>query len=325
MTWDNNTDNKITLTGKDGVEIASIDASKFIKDGMLEDVELVNVVKAEDGTITIDGEAVAEGESVQGITTSGRYFKFTWNTYTYNESDDATKTTKVEYLNVESLVDSYTNGNEWIVFDQAANTISHKTVNGLDSGVAHGITADVTVDSTTEKSFKVPTLTVDAAGHVVSVDEKTVTITLPESIDTALQEIEIDACDYITATATKSGTTETIKLEANIGTFPVEGEGQVDGLATVADVVDYVKTNSTTVSDVETNPVSVASTTNVDGSTNYTVTLDEVVVENEDVENTMADATATHSYITSIETDGFGRVIRTVTETMKEDIDAGLY
>ncbi len=250
LTWGDNNDNKITLTGKDGVEIASIDASKFIKDGMLEDVELADVVVAEDGAIKINGTVVAEGESTQGITKSGKYFKFTWNTYTYNESGEATKTTKVEYLNVETLVDAYKAGNDWIVIDETANTISHKKVDGLDIENTHGIVEKVTVNGTESQTFNVPTLKVDAAGHVISVDEKTVTIDLPDTINTAVQTVtseeELNTTDkFVAVHATTTGTDVELTSEVEIQEI-ASATAEDNGLATALDVKNYVDNNAST-------------------------------------------------------------------------------
>ena len=306
----------IYLKGIDGANLGTVDASNFVKDGLLSDVSIV----------TGDG---AEHEDGQVLEKDKRYFKFIYKTVYYDENGTTVDSTKIIYLNVEQLVDSYSAGNGWIVFDQAANTISHKTVNGLDSENAHGIKADVTVDNTTEKSFKVPTLTVDAAGHVVSVDEQTVTIKLPASIDTAVQTINghIENASFITTTVTPSNnnTVQDIAVTAKLGTFAANEADLVNGLATVQAVTDYVQANSTTVSDVADNPVFVVDTTNANGSKDYKVSLNALVTENEDVTNTMADNTPRHSYITSIETDGFGRVVKTVTETMTEDIECGYW
>lgn len=69
---------KIQLIGKDGTAVSEIDATAFIKDGMLDKAELVvNPAGQPDGT----------------------YFKLTWNT-------DAGKS--VMYVNVTSLIDVYT-------------------------------------------------------------------------------------------------------------------------------------------------------------------------------------------------------------------------
>ena len=70
---------KIQLIGKDGrTAISEIDATAFIKDGMLDNAELV---------VNPDGQ------------TAGTYFKLTWNT-------DAGK--EVMYVNVTDLIDVYT-------------------------------------------------------------------------------------------------------------------------------------------------------------------------------------------------------------------------
>ena len=84
LTWD--TTNGLKLIGKGGTEIATIAASDFIKDGMLENVEL---------------KEASAGEPV-GEETSGTFLVFTFNT-------DAGK--EVINLNVTSLIDVYTAGN----------------------------------------------------------------------------------------------------------------------------------------------------------------------------------------------------------------------
>lgn len=221
---------EIRLTGKTTGEgeaaqtavIATIDATDFIKDGMLSEATIVSGTWA--GNVFTESETGAE-----------KAIKLVWNT-------DAGK--DVMYINAETLVDSYSAGNEWIVFNQNTNTISHKTVDGLDSTNAHGITADVTVDSTTTKTFQVPTLTVDAAGHVVSVDEKTVTITLPASIDTAVQDGAGVDTTYIETEVERNETATNqldVTVTAKIGTFSTTEADVVDGLATTTAVESYVE------------------------------------------------------------------------------------
>ena len=305
----NSDDKQIELHGVNGIIGNPIDATDFIKDGMLEDAEIITATTEE------------------GLEAGKRYIKFTFKTYQQGQ-EGVEEILKVEYLDVESLFDSYTADEQWIHIDQDANKISHIT-SGVTAGDYAVNANDVTVNSTTSQSFKVPTLTVDAAGHVTAASEKTVTISLPASIDTAVQTINGHAenASFITTTVTPSNnnTVQDIAVTAKLGTFAANEANLVNGLATVQAVTDYVQANSTTVSDVATNPVSVESTTNANGSKDYKVTLDAVEVENEDVTNTMANDTATHSYITSIETDGFGRVVKTVTETMTEDIDCGCW
>ena len=79
LTW-NKTDG-LKLIGKGGTEIATIPATDFIKDGMLQEVELVtNPDEQPEGT----------------------YLEFTFNTYAGS---------KVIYVNVTSLIDIYTGTN----------------------------------------------------------------------------------------------------------------------------------------------------------------------------------------------------------------------
>lgn len=86
LTW-SSTDG-LKLIGKEGTEIATIPATDFIKDGMLEDVELVQLTG---GT----------GANPSGLT-DGTYLYFTFNT------DGGSKEI---YVNVTSLIDIYTGTN----------------------------------------------------------------------------------------------------------------------------------------------------------------------------------------------------------------------
>lgn len=61
-------DGKILFKNAEGTQLAEVDASPFIKDGMLSDVEVVVIKKDEEGNIP---EGTVEGE---------KYIKFTWNT-----------------------------------------------------------------------------------------------------------------------------------------------------------------------------------------------------------------------------------------------------
>lgn len=86
LTW--STSDGLKLIGKDGAEIATIPAADFIKDGMLKNVELVELSEGED----TNPEGLADGT----------YLKFTFNA----DAGD-----KVIYVNVTSLIDIYTAGN----------------------------------------------------------------------------------------------------------------------------------------------------------------------------------------------------------------------
>ena len=329
LTYDS-TAKAIKLWGKSTeTPIATVDATDFIKDGMLADATIVS-------------GSWAEGSFTESETGKDKAIKFVWKTYQQGQSGQG-ELLKTEYLNVESLVDAYIAGNEWIEIDGTNNKISHKTVDGLDSTNAHGITSDVTVDNTDEKTFKVPTLTVDAAGHVVSVDEKTVTITLPESIDTAVQTVTseevLNTTDkFVAVHATREDDSNDVVLTSELQTQEIAtATTENNGLATALDVKNYVDTNSTTVSGytkttgegestVSTVVTEVVSTENTNGSTNYQVKLPEITVQTpEPTENSMDINTNTHTYMTGIETDGFGRVTKVITETMREDFDAGTY
>ena len=194
--------------------IATVDATDFIKDGMLSEAELVTN---------------PEGKP------AGEYIKLTFNADA--EQDPI-------YINVADLCDVYrVKENDWIQLSDFE--FSHKT-SGVTAGTYAANAANVTVDSTDEKSFKVPTLTVDAAGHVTAASEKTVTITLPASIDSAVQTINGHNLNdtFITTTVTPStdNKTQSIEVTAKIGSVGTA----TDGLATASDVQTYVDTNITT-------------------------------------------------------------------------------
>ena len=86
LTW--STSDGLKLIGKEGTEIARIPATDFIKDGMLENVELVQLTGGTE-------------QNPSGVT-DGTYLKFTFNT------DGGSK---VLYVNVTSLIDIYTGTN----------------------------------------------------------------------------------------------------------------------------------------------------------------------------------------------------------------------
>lgn len=86
LTW--STSDGLKLIGKEGTEIACIPATDFIKDGMLENVELVKLTGGTE-------------QNPSGVT-DGTYLKFTFNT------DGGSK---VLYVNVTSLIDIYTGTN----------------------------------------------------------------------------------------------------------------------------------------------------------------------------------------------------------------------
>ena len=178
----------IQIKGIGGEVISETNAAAFVKDGML---STATVVK---GTWT--GESFTE--STEG---NDKAIKLVWNT-------DAGK--DAMYINAETLVDSYSAGNGWIVIDQPTNKISHKEQENLPTtaqGIVEAVTGTGAYAET--KTFKVPQLTVDAAGHVTAVNEKEVSITLPSkqvASDVAITTITgIEASDVQGALAELQG------------------------------------------------------------------------------------------------------------------------
>jgi hypothetical protein len=289
LNYDSNKKTIQLLDNANGTAIGTIDATDFIKDGMLADAEII--------TAPVSGEDTLED--------GHRYIKFTFKTYQYGVEGE--EVLKVEYLDVENLFDSYTSGNEWIDIDQTANTISHKTITGLDSTNAHGITEAVTVNSTDTKTFQVPTLKVDAAGHVVSVDEKTVTITLPAYIDTAVQTVTaaqtevLSNTKFVAVNAIRAQNSNDVVLTSEVKTQAVatataaEGETPaVDGLATALDVKSYVDTK-----------VGEANT----AITNAIAKLDATVTDSNEKNDITVKVTQTDGILTAVEvTDSLAEV-----------------
>ena len=166
---------KIQLIGKDGTAVSEIDATAFIKDGMLDKAELVE---------NPDGQP------------AGTYFKLTWNT-------DAKK--EVMYVNVTDLIDVYTaktggglllDGHAFsvdttkIATVESVNAVSTKVsglkINGqsvTDSTVLTG--ADIKVDGT-ENAQTIKAAIVSAANSgVQSIGGKTGAIELVSGGTTA--------------------------------------------------------------------------------------------------------------------------------------------
>lgn len=188
------------LVIKDGeTTIASVDASQFVIDGMLENATF----STETNDLTLTFKTAAEG----GVT-----------------KQDIV-------IPLDSLVDVYT-GNG-VIDVSKAGVIYHKT-SGVIAGT-YGATAD---DSATtfgsSVTVKVPSLTVTAEGHVSEVEDKSVTVTLPSlptTIGTAVQDVTGDT--YVSAT--KTGTTVT--LTTVIGDV-ADGEDKLATASSVKEYVD---------------------------------------------------------------------------------------
>lgn len=90
------TTKKIILTGKDNYELATIDASSFVKDGMLEGSALYKATAAT-GTVTINGHQY----NLSGLTANHTYIVLVWNTDSNKEAMS---------IDVTTLIDVYTAG-----------------------------------------------------------------------------------------------------------------------------------------------------------------------------------------------------------------------
>lgn len=142
LTWSNS--DGLKLLGKDSTEIATIPATDFIKDGMLENVELVELTGGTE-------------ENPSGLT-DGTYLKFTFNT------DGGSK---VLYVNVTSLIDIYKAGDGLNLADGKTFSVKidpsseggYLTVgagglklSGVTQAISDAITSAVTGDSGTIKT-----------------------------------------------------------------------------------------------------------------------------------------------------------------------------
>lgn len=299
---------------KDGENvITEVNANAFVKDGFLQSV-------TKDATTN---ELI-----------------FTWNTDA--EAGEENQVTKIA---ISDLCDVYTADETYLHLE--GYKFEHKTITGLDSENTHGLTADVAVTNTTSTSFNVPSLKVDAAGHVTSVDEKTVTITLPASIDTAVQTIKghdvNDSHIKTTVTPSEDNKTQTIEVTAIFGSV----EDNSEGFAEATEVKEYVDgkidgltdyNTETTVSAAENSGIIVTPTIDnadpVNEQRTYAISLATVArVDNPTADGTagtpstssFADNTTTFTYVKDVITDTNGRVKGIVTETVTEFFDAGTY
>ena len=277
--------------GENGQEITKVNANSFVKDGFLQKVEK----DAENNTL-----------------------KFTWNTDAGIE---------VTTISISDLCDVYTADETYLHLN--GYKFEHKT-SGVTAG-EYGADADVTVNSTTSKSFIVPTLTVDAAGHVTAASEKTVTISLPASINTAVQTINGHTINdsFITTTVTPSNnnTTQTIAVTAQIGSVA----NNTAGLAEATEVRDYVDSKIQALDDsmtTVTDGVGISVKDRAAENSNdheYIVSLAEApATVTNDTDDYVA-ANGTHTRISDIIVDDYGRVTAVTKTTVTENFDAGTY
>ena len=316
LTYDS-TAKEIRLWGTSTTQpLAKVDATDFIKDGMLEDAEIITATTEE------------------GLEAGKRYIKFTFKTYQQGQ-EGVEELLKVEYLAVEDLFDSYTSGNEWIVIDQAANTISHKTVDGLDTVNVHGsitrkdtgVTGNNLTNAGESIQLAVPIIEVDAAGHVTRIDEYTTIITLPASIASAVQTVTsteaVNATDkFVAVHATR--TDNDVVLTSELKSKEVATATAADnGVALAADVKQFVLDNSASVAETTGETTVAKSTTQpyvyTVGLANVAQTDDNTATSSFDDENN------TFTFVKAVNVDAKGRVTGIVTETVTENFDMGTY
>lgn len=202
LTW-SSTDG-LKLIGKDSTAIATIPATDFIKDGMLENVELVE--------LTGGTEANPSG------LTDGTYLKFTFNT------DGGSK---VLYVNVTSLIDVYAAGNG---LSLAGKTFSIKLDPASESGY-------LSVGSDGLKLSGVNQAISDAITSAVTSDSGTIKTELNKL------QAELDATQVgagLSANGSYSATTGTTYISG--ATSLVDADNKLDGaLKAVNDTVDKIK------------------------------------------------------------------------------------
>lgn len=289
----------------EGNEISKVNANAFVKDGFLQKVEK----DATNNTLV-----------------------FTWNTDAGIE-----KTT----IAISDLCDVYTADETYLhlngyKFEHKEPHTAEKTVGEITIGATADNSATVE-KANDEISFKVPTLTIDKAGHVKELDEYKVNITLPASIGTAIQSGAGVNTTYIQTNVARNATNTNqldVTVTAKIGDYAAEG--QVDGLATTIATKTYVDGQIEVLDDkIEALDDSITTVTKgtgisvTDAGTGndhaYTVALAEAkatVTENTD---DYVAAEGTHTRISDITVDDYGRVTAVTKTTVTENFDMGVY
>lgn len=212
LTWSSS--DGLKLLGKDSTEIATIPATDFIKDGMLENVELVELTGQTTGGTNPDEKP------------DGTYLKFTFNT------DGGSK---VLYVNVTSLIDVYAAGN-------GLNLANGKTFSiKLDPSSEGGY---LSVGSEGLKLSGVTQAISDAITSAVTGDSGTIKTEL-DQIKSSVSGLQSE----LDKTQTSAGLSEDGSYTANTGsnfisaaTSLVDADNKLDAaLKSVNDVVDNIK------------------------------------------------------------------------------------
>lgn len=302
---------------KDGeTVIAEENANAFVKDGFLQSV----TKDATNNTLV-----------------------FTWNT------DAGIEQTTIP---ISDLCDVYTaKANDWVVLN--GFEFSHKeqtNFNGEGAQVTYGSVTNAEADAAGEfVKFKVPTITVDKAGHVTAMSEQEVSVTLPASIATAVQTVtaaETEVLDNTKLVAVKANCTDNdVVLTTEYRTQAVAtANATADGLATANDVKTYVDgkidvltdyNTETTVSAAADSGIIVTPTIEnadaVNEQRTYAISLTTVArADNAETDgnpstSSFADNATSFTYVKAVHTDANGRVLGIDTETVTEFFDAGTY
>lgn len=206
LNYDSVTNTIQLLDNAGGNVIGTVDAKAFLKDGM---VSSATVVTNPDGQL------------------EGTYIQLTFNT---QDPVSGEASHDDIFINVTSLIDIYTAGNDGI--NVVGRVISHKT------GV---VTENTQKGAVSENTITVPVVKVDGYGHVIALTEAT--WTLPES--TALESVSGAVTDFITVTVSEKDEdkNQQITATATIGSFETNG---ANGLATTDAVKEYVTNNAAT-------------------------------------------------------------------------------
>lgn len=200
LNYDSNT-KQIQLIGKDGNTVVSyISANAFVKDGMLDTVELVENPKGQ---------------------TAGTYLKLTWNT-------DSGKTDPM-YVNLTDLIDVYSNGeglkltgHEFSIDDTKVATKEWATGAFDTKGAAAGIKTAVDAYTINGKALASENITLGGADITVGGESSQKNNT----VDVAFKKLE----DKVATVEGKAGVTS---IDSKTGAFTVKAASETNGAVNI--------------------------------------------------------------------------------------------